>query len=235
MELITSAFAAVGAFIGTIAAHFIAHDAYSRCPRYARRLVKWAARQLPPFERERYEEEWLADLEERDGAFAKFKHAFECFLCAHKLSTLAKGRTPASIEFVVTGHGRASASFVTGIILFKALMLMSMNKHELAEVEFSVDSLEALERGLEEQYGDIDPPSADQVQPVLALFDKLLDEVRNGNPAAEIELKLKLRNGREGNIRDIAPALDLACGQIFRDWLAKGPKQQRKSDPDLTS
>src|SRR4051794_6233297 len=66
MELIISVVATLCAFLGAVAAHFVAHDAYSRCPRYAQRLIELAARHLPEEERERYQEEWLADLHEFD-------------------------------------------------------------------------------------------------------------------------------------------------------------------------
>ena len=119
MELIVWLFAAIGAFLGTVASHFIAHDAYSSCPKYARRLIERAARRLPPFERTRYEEEWLADVEEREGVFAKFKHAIDCLLCARTLSSLSRGRAPAYIEFSLPGVGKARLDFVAGIVALK--------------------------------------------------------------------------------------------------------------------
>ena len=119
MELIVWLFAAIGAFLGTVASHSVAHDAYSGCPKYARRLIKRAAGRLPPFERNRYEEEWLADLEEREGVFAKFKHAFDCLLCARTLSSLSRGRAPAYLEFSVPGVGKTRLDFVAGIVALK--------------------------------------------------------------------------------------------------------------------
>jgi hypothetical protein len=117
MELIISLCAAIGAFIGTVAAHFVAHDAYSQCPRYARRLIERAAKNLPPLERLRYAEEWVADLEERDGVFAKFKHAFECLLCARTLRRIAerKPQTLPSMQFEAAGAGLLEVDLKSGL------------------------------------------------------------------------------------------------------------------------
>jgi hypothetical protein len=123
MELIVSICAAIGAFIGTVAAHFVAHDAYSQCPSYARRLIERAAKNLPPFERLRYEEEWLADLNERVSVFAKFKHAFECLLCARTLRRIAerKPQRPLKMQFEVVGAGLLEVDLKTGLHALAAL------------------------------------------------------------------------------------------------------------------
>jgi hypothetical protein len=114
MELIISALAAVCAFLGSIAAHFIAHDAYFKAPKYARRLIAHAARKLPPLDRARYEEEWLADLHERDGVLAKLRHAFECVLCARKLAGTVSHRAPQVVQFVFSRRGDFEKDSVTG-------------------------------------------------------------------------------------------------------------------------
>lgn len=87
MELITFFLA----FLGSLAAHFLAHDAYTSAPRYARRLIKWAAQRLPNDHQKRYLEEWLADLDERPTVISKFQHAFECCICARKMSAICSG------------------------------------------------------------------------------------------------------------------------------------------------
>ena len=40
MELITSLIAGIAAFLGAVLAHFVAHDAYTASPKYARRLIE---------------------------------------------------------------------------------------------------------------------------------------------------------------------------------------------------
>ena len=113
----------LGGFLAAVAAHFIAHDAYSRCPKYARRLVERAVRQLPPFERERYGEEWLADVEEREGVLAKFEHAFLCQLSARTLRRFAERepQRPAKMQFEVAGIDLVEVDLMSGL---QALILI---------------------------------------------------------------------------------------------------------------
>ena len=82
MGTIISLLGFFGASIGAIIIHLIAHDVHSYCPRVARKLIDWAVLLLPPWAHERYSEEWLADLEQREGVFAKLRHSIECLLCA---------------------------------------------------------------------------------------------------------------------------------------------------------
>ena len=88
MELITAAIGTIAGFFGALAAHFIAHDAYSSAPKYARRLIEWGTKALPASDQARYREEWLADLNERGGVISKFRHAIECCICARKLAAI---------------------------------------------------------------------------------------------------------------------------------------------------
>jgi hypothetical protein len=93
MELITGIFGTIAAFFVAVAAHFVAHDAYSSAPRYARRLIERAVRALPESERDRYREEWLADLNERPSVLSKFHHAIECCICTRKLAGICTQKT----------------------------------------------------------------------------------------------------------------------------------------------
>jgi hypothetical protein len=88
MELVITVCGYVCAFIVAVFAHVVAHDACTESPRYARRILERALRRMPAAERARFEEEWLADLRERNGAIAKFRHATECLLCAGLLGRL---------------------------------------------------------------------------------------------------------------------------------------------------
>jgi hypothetical protein len=116
MELIISLCSAIGAFVGTIAAHFVAHDAYSQCPKYARRIIERAAKMLPAWQRARYEEEWLADLNDRLGVFAKFKHALECLLCARTLRRIAEHNPRPMVEVEIPGVGTIEVDFASCLL-----------------------------------------------------------------------------------------------------------------------
>jgi hypothetical protein len=159
MELILSICAGIGAFFGSIAAHFIAHDAYSRCPKYAQKLIERAVRKLPPFERIRYEEEWLADLNEREGVFAKFKHACECMLCAHKVATTCSHRASGALEVTVQGASSETVKLdlVTGLVAI-ALMRETLQQSRRGK-KLKSEDLQAINSFVKEKYrhlGNID-------------------------------------------------------------------------------
>jgi hypothetical protein len=219
MELIVSLFAAIGAFLGTVAAHFVAHDAYSNCPRYARRLIERAACRLPPFERTRYEEEWLADLEERDGVFAKFKHAFDCLLCARTLSSLSRGRAPAYIEFSVPGVGKARLDFVAGIVALKQVEDVYVGCDPSSPAPRGAHFhrlIEDLQKKLVERYGELPPYRVGQLDKLSELLEK-----RHHQPMPSrrpFDITLILHNGRAGNLVETVRALGirLPSGLISR-------------------
>jgi hypothetical protein len=130
MELISSLLAALCAFLGAITAHFVAHDAYSKCPRYAHKLIQRAARMLSPLARKRYEEEWLAHLQECDGVFAKLQHAFECLLCARKLA--ASTRPPQPIEYKFGTGEKVSLNLATGVV---ALIMFDITVKQIMRLD----------------------------------------------------------------------------------------------------
>jgi hypothetical protein len=101
-NLISTILGAVGGFVGGIAAHFIAHDAYEVAPRYARELIDRAVARLPEADRERFAEQWLADLYEHEGVIAKFKHAIGCVLAARKVGEIYDAQ-PETV--IIRGNG----------------------------------------------------------------------------------------------------------------------------------
>jgi hypothetical protein len=78
MELILGIF-------GSILVSLLANEIYDRGPTLARKMVRVAAKRLPVNVRERYEEEWLAHLDECDGKLSKLLHGLECVFCARTL------------------------------------------------------------------------------------------------------------------------------------------------------
>jgi len=76
----------------------------------ARRLVGSAARQTPPDLAQRLEEEWLADLLTRNGAFARIRFGLGCCwatrVIVRDLGVAAvAGGSPASGQRLLVGHG----------------------------------------------------------------------------------------------------------------------------------
>jgi hypothetical protein len=82
VDILTAITAVMAAFIG----HIAAHDFVEFTPKLSRTLIRRATKRLPNRERARYREEWLADLNERVGVSAKFKHAFGCMISARRMS-----------------------------------------------------------------------------------------------------------------------------------------------------
>jgi hypothetical protein len=212
MELIVSVFAAVGAFLGTVAAHFVAHDAYVSCPRYARRLIERAASHLPPFERARYEEEWLADLQERAGVFAKFKHAFACLLCARTLSALSARRGPAYIEFSVPGVGAARLSFVAGIVALRSVERV-FSRSALPRPPRSgsdaLDGIEELMKKLHARCGELPPWQSGELDRFTDLLTKAVQRPVPSKELRAFGIKLILKNGRTADLSEMVRALGI--------------------------
>lgn len=105
MQLIGGILSTIGAAFAAFLLHIAAHDFCAASPTLCKRLIVRAARKLNTKLRERYEEEWLADLEERETLFCKFKHAFECVFCARKIARQA-AMTTIHISYFVPGVGR---------------------------------------------------------------------------------------------------------------------------------
>ena len=85
MQLIMGLVSALGAALAGFLGHVAAHDFCEASPRLCKKLINSAALRLAKETRDRYLEEWLADLEEREGVFSKFKHALDCLLCAGRM------------------------------------------------------------------------------------------------------------------------------------------------------
>ena len=119
MELIGSIFGMVCAFVSGFVGHVVAHDFCEMVPMISKHLIQNAARALPESVRERHLEEWLADLNDCKGTFAKLKWACGCFLCAHRIRREARRDQLGAITVVVEfdGHGSIELDFVTVLVL----------------------------------------------------------------------------------------------------------------------
>ena len=93
-------FSVVSAFVSGFVGHIVAHDVCEAVPTFSARLVRAAARSLPSSVRDRYTDEWLADLYEQKGVFAKLKWALGCFKCARRMSREALNAFHAKSSYV---------------------------------------------------------------------------------------------------------------------------------------
>jgi hypothetical protein len=85
MDLVRGLLAALGAGVAGFFGHLLAHDFVEVTPRLGRAIIQFSTRTLRETDRARYTEEWLADLDERSGVFAKLAHALGCFLCVRRI------------------------------------------------------------------------------------------------------------------------------------------------------
>jgi hypothetical protein len=124
MELMTSILTGLWAAVAAFFGHLVAHDFVEIVPKLSRAIIRRATRSLPKAAHERYTEEWLADLDERPGVFAKLKHACGCVLCVpniRKQYVRHVFSTPA-IRFEVCGVGTIDGiSWVTGRFICDAI------------------------------------------------------------------------------------------------------------------
>jgi len=69
--------------------HVVAHDFCEVTPMISQKIVEAAASQLPSSIRDRYLEEWRADLRDQTGALAKLKWSIGCLICATRMRQAA--------------------------------------------------------------------------------------------------------------------------------------------------
>jgi hypothetical protein len=85
VEILSGIVDAIAAFFAGFAGHVVAHDFCEVTPMVCKKLIQAAALRLPERIRDRYLQEWEADLSDQPGALAKIKWALGCLLCAHRM------------------------------------------------------------------------------------------------------------------------------------------------------
>jgi hypothetical protein len=65
--------------------HVVAHDFCEITPIISRKIIKAAASRLPTSIRERYREEWVADLQAQSGAVARLAWSLGCLWSARRM------------------------------------------------------------------------------------------------------------------------------------------------------
>src|SRR5262249_52435152 len=101
MELLKLVATAIISGLSGFAGHVVAHDFCVAAPRICKQIVAAAVRLLPKRDRDRFYEEWMADLDEREGTIAKLRHALGCLYCARSMSRLARRHRIKSVTLVV--------------------------------------------------------------------------------------------------------------------------------------
>jgi hypothetical protein len=104
MDIIASIIAPVVAFIAGVLGSIMAYDICVSADRTCTGIIHKAAGRLAAIDRESGEQEWLADLYERETVREKYRHAIGCFLVAGKMRRQAEAITVA-LSFQITGVG----------------------------------------------------------------------------------------------------------------------------------
>ena len=82
MEYLTAALILLGTFVAGIVGNIVASELYHRMPTLAQLIISIAIQRLPFHLRSRFEEEWLAHLNQCEGHIQQIVHAFGCVLAS---------------------------------------------------------------------------------------------------------------------------------------------------------
>jgi hypothetical protein len=109
MGTLTGIFGAVAAFITGFVGHVVAHDFCEVAPMLSKKLIEFAASYLPRSIRDRYLEEWRADLQAQPGTVAKLAWSLwvpEIVIPAASASSHRQNKkNDLSVRFVHWGSG----------------------------------------------------------------------------------------------------------------------------------
>lgn len=85
METVLIVVAGIGAFVATILSRLLADEFNAWQPKLTGMIIESATRRLPEELRDRYREEWLADIEQYPGCITKLWRATRCLIGAPNL------------------------------------------------------------------------------------------------------------------------------------------------------
>jgi hypothetical protein len=107
----------IAGLIGNIVAHDICATAHARCSK----LIRHAAKRLAHFDIEAVEQEWLADLNERETVREKYRHAIGCYLVAPRMRRQAL-TVRIAVKFKVKSVGTVPCNFTIDPIFGTAVL-----------------------------------------------------------------------------------------------------------------
>jgi hypothetical protein len=112
MDLIASIIAWILTFIVGLIGNILAHDICASADRACAKIIHKASRRLASFDCDPVEQEWLADLYERETVREKYQHAVGCLLSAGKMRRQAQAVT-VLMNFQIDGVGTVPLSLNT--------------------------------------------------------------------------------------------------------------------------
>jgi hypothetical protein len=112
MDLIANIAAWILTFVIGLLGNILAHDICASADRNCTKIIHKASRRLASFDCDPVEQEWLADLHERETVREKYRHAFGCFLSAGTMRRQAHAVT-VLLNFQIDGVGTIPLSLNT--------------------------------------------------------------------------------------------------------------------------
>jgi hypothetical protein len=85
MDVIANIVSCVLTFIAGVIGNIVAHDICATADTRCSKIIRRAAKRLAHFDVEATEQEWLADLNERETLREKYRHAIGCYLAAPRM------------------------------------------------------------------------------------------------------------------------------------------------------
>jgi hypothetical protein len=143
MDLIAQVTGAVLAFFASIIGNIFAHDICASADVVCAKIIKAAAALLAPLDPTPTEQEWLADLHERQTVSEKYRHAIGCFLVAPRMRRYAINVPPPLVESapgfvwvqrkggVWEGRWRSSAEALAMGYKTKSVKLFATRGHDI--------------------------------------------------------------------------------------------------------
>jgi hypothetical protein len=111
MEFLTSFLAGIFAFAGGILGNILANDLCVSADGLCSRVIRRAAQRIGDENQQiRYEEEWLADLAERETVYAKYRHAIGCYLISGRIRREAR-KLVLHVLYFVPRYGKVWLKF----------------------------------------------------------------------------------------------------------------------------
>jgi hypothetical protein len=104
MDVIANIAALIVTFVVGVFGNIVAHDICATADARCARIIGRAAKRLAAFDIETTEQEWLADLSERETVREKYRHAIGCYLAAPRMRRQAQTVT-ISVRFIVKSVG----------------------------------------------------------------------------------------------------------------------------------
>jgi hypothetical protein len=171
--------------------NLFASELWCRGPSFAKWLIVRAARRLPVQQRERYEEEWLAHLDECLGNFSKVRHALECMICVRALKKVALSQVSFALQLATedgrdwaVGFNKKTITVDVPTLRFIVGMLKQLpRRFEETGTKINITGLDDILLAIAEDNANGKQPNKAQVEKFIELLGSAMtNEATKGRP-----------------------------------------------------